>query len=93
MYIVKYMERVHMARMHELASASPPYEQVPNTLRYTFNNHTEESSYRELYLYLSIFCIQLIGNKIYLSISFFILNIFLHPQRYKKVKFFIFNVV
>ena len=27
-----------MARMHELASASPPYEQVPNTLRYTFNN-------------------------------------------------------
>ena len=27
-----------MARMHELASASPPYEQVPNILRYTFNN-------------------------------------------------------
>ena len=25
MYIVKYSERVHMARMHELASASPPY--------------------------------------------------------------------
>ena len=28
-----------MARMHELASASPPYERVPNILRYTFNNH------------------------------------------------------
>ena len=28
-----------MARMHELAvSASPPYERVPNILRYTFNN-------------------------------------------------------
>ena len=26
-----------MARMHELASASPPYERVPNILRYTFN--------------------------------------------------------
>ena len=26
-----------MARMHEL-SASPPYERVPNILRYTFNN-------------------------------------------------------
>ena len=38
MYIVKYLERVHMARMHELASASPPYEQVPNILRYTFSN-------------------------------------------------------
>ena len=25
MYIVKYSERVHMARMHELASESPPY--------------------------------------------------------------------
>ena len=37
MYIVKYSERVHMARMHELASASPPYERVPNILRYTFN--------------------------------------------------------
>ena len=24
MYIVKYSERVHLARMHELASASPP---------------------------------------------------------------------
>ena len=33
MYIVKYSERVHMAR-----SASPPYERVPNILRYTFNN-------------------------------------------------------
>ena len=30
MYIVNYSERVHMARMHELASASPPYERVPN---------------------------------------------------------------
>ena len=38
MYIVKYSEQVHVARMHELASASPPYEQVPNILRYTFNN-------------------------------------------------------
>ena len=27
-----------MARMHELASASPFYERVPNILRYTFNN-------------------------------------------------------
>ena len=34
MYIVKYSERVHMTRMHELASASP----LPNILRYTFNN-------------------------------------------------------
>ena len=38
MYIVKYSERVQLARMHELASASPPYERVPNILRYTFNN-------------------------------------------------------
>ena len=29
-----------MARMHELASASPPYEFVPNILRYTFNSET-----------------------------------------------------
>ena len=36
MYIVKYSEQVHMARL--LASASPPYERVPNILRYTFNN-------------------------------------------------------
>ena len=27
-----------MARMQGLASASPPYERVPNILRYTFNN-------------------------------------------------------
>ena len=27
-----------MARMHELASASLPYERVPNILRYTVNN-------------------------------------------------------
>ena len=27
-----------MARMHKLASASPPYERVPNILRYTFKN-------------------------------------------------------
>ena len=26
MNIVKYSERVHMARTHELASATPPYE-------------------------------------------------------------------
>ena len=38
MYIVKYSEQAHMARMHELASASPPYERVPNILRYTFYN-------------------------------------------------------
>ena len=38
MYIVKYSERVHMARMDELAIASPPYERVPNVFRYTFNN-------------------------------------------------------
>ena len=30
MNIVKYSERVHMA--------SPPYERVPNILRYSFNN-------------------------------------------------------
>ena len=38
MNIVKYSERVHMARTHELASASPPYELVPNILRYSLNN-------------------------------------------------------
>ena len=38
MYIVKYSEQVYMARMHKLASAFPPYERVPNILRYTFNN-------------------------------------------------------
>ena len=38
MYIVKYSEQVHMARMHEFASASLPYERVRNILRYTFNN-------------------------------------------------------
>ena len=38
MNIVKYSERVHMARTHELASASPPYERVPNILRYSFKN-------------------------------------------------------
>ena len=38
MYILKYSEQVHMAKMHKLASASLPYEQVPNILRYTFNN-------------------------------------------------------
>ena len=27
-----------MTRMHKLASATPPYERVPNILRYTFNN-------------------------------------------------------
>ena len=34
MNIVKYSERVHMARTHELA----PYERVPNIFRYSFNN-------------------------------------------------------
>ena len=38
MHIVKYSERVHMVRIHELGSASPQYERVPNILRYTFNN-------------------------------------------------------
>ena len=38
MNIVKYSERVHMARTHELASASPPYERVPNILRFSYNN-------------------------------------------------------
>ena len=38
MNIVKYSERVHMARTHELASASPPYERVPNILQYSFNS-------------------------------------------------------
>ena len=38
MNIVKYSERVHMARSHELASASPPYERVSNNLGYSFNN-------------------------------------------------------
>ena len=38
MYIVKYSDQVHIARMHELASASLPYERVLNILRYTFNN-------------------------------------------------------
>ena len=37
MYMLKYSEQVHMTRMHELASASPPYERVPNILQYTFN--------------------------------------------------------
>ena len=27
-----------MAKMHELASASPPYERVPNILRYKLDN-------------------------------------------------------
>ena len=38
MYIVKYLEFVHMAEMHSQARASLPYEPVPNILRYTFNN-------------------------------------------------------
>ena len=38
MNIVKYSKRVHMARTHTLESASPPYEPVPNILRYSFNN-------------------------------------------------------
>ena len=38
MNIAKYSEWVHMARTHELASAYPPYERVPNILRYSFNN-------------------------------------------------------
>ena len=36
MNIVIYPER--MARTHELARASPPYERVQNSLRYSFNN-------------------------------------------------------
>ena len=38
MYIIKCSAQVHMAKMHKLASASPPYERVPNILQYTFNN-------------------------------------------------------
>ena len=38
MNIVKYSEQIHMARMHEVASASPPNERVLNILRYSFNN-------------------------------------------------------
>ena len=34
-----------MARMHELASASPPDERVPNILRYTVNNLLRIESY------------------------------------------------
>ena len=37
MYIVKYLELVHMADMAQ-ARASSPYELVSNILRYTFNN-------------------------------------------------------
>ena len=41
MYCVKYSARVHIAkdaRACELASASPPYERVPNISQYTLNN-------------------------------------------------------
>ena len=38
MYIVKYSARVHMAGTHELASASPLYERVPDISQSTFNN-------------------------------------------------------
>ena len=38
MYIVKYLELVHMVEMHSQARAFSPYELVPNILRYTFNN-------------------------------------------------------
>ena len=38
MNIVKYSKQAHMVRTHELASAFPPYEGVPNILRYSFNN-------------------------------------------------------
>ena len=37
MYIVKYSAQVHMAK-DVSASASPPYEGVPNISQYTFNN-------------------------------------------------------
>ena len=52
MDIVKYSERVHMARMR----ASPPYERVPNILRYTFNNlfsSPEPKAHGELIVYQS----------------------------------------
>ena len=39
MNVKNYSERVHMARTHELASESQPYERVPNILRFSFNNH------------------------------------------------------
>ena len=42
MYIVKYSARVHMAKdaraCESEASASPPYERVPNISQYSFNN-------------------------------------------------------
>ena len=38
MYIVKYLELVHMAEMHWQARASAPYELLPKIIRYTFNN-------------------------------------------------------
>ena len=40
MYIINYSDLVHMARMHDLASAFSPYERVPNSLRYTLNQRT-----------------------------------------------------
>ena len=38
MNVENYSERVHMARTHELASESQPYERAPNILRFSFNN-------------------------------------------------------
>ena len=38
MNIIKYSEQVHMSRTHELGSASPPFERVPNIIRYSSNN-------------------------------------------------------
>ena len=38
MNVENYSERVHIARTHELASESQPYERVPNCLRFSFNN-------------------------------------------------------
>ena len=38
MNVENYSERVHIARTHELASESQPYERVPNCLRFTFSN-------------------------------------------------------
>ena len=38
MNVENYSERVHIARTHELASESQPYERVPNCLRFSFSN-------------------------------------------------------
>ena len=48
MYIVKYSERVHMVRMHELASASPPYDRVPNIYIVKYSERVHMARMHEL---------------------------------------------